>query len=283
MSTEPAKPPANHPADAHSQPSLTATEISAAKRQLLGRLGIGGRRNRAASLQEQMPWIDSEIEAALRQGDGKEISSNKIFDPISSAALAVNFFAAWKPEVAELGAKLGAPWVDRMRFEVQFPTGLPGTPPTLDLVLDGGSGPVVAIEAKFTEPYFKNGPDNTFSQSYFDSSHLWKGLPTLHKLAVALTDGEEEYRFLHAAQLIKHALGLKRAYSTSGFRLSYVWFDGEDALSRAHRIEIEDFTLLAAHDIHFAAVDYRALASIVGPSSQPGHAEYLDERYLARW
>ncbi len=269
MSNGPEKPPPSHSVDADSQPSLTDAEIAANQRELFDRLGVGGRRIPASSLREQMPWIDAEIQASFEDGGGKEISSGKILDPISSAALAVNFFAAWKPQIPDLGAKLGAPWVDRMRFEVQFPTGLPGTNPTLDVVLDGGDGPVIAIEAKFTEPYYHRRPANTFRPSYFESDPLWEGLPHLREMALALTSGELKYEFLHAAQLIKHALGLSRAHKTYGFSLKYVWFDGADAVSEAHRSEIEDFTLLASQDIHFTAVDYRALASLSARPRSP--------------
>lgn len=262
---------------------LTGTQIREAQQLLFGRLGVSDHSSLVA-LEDQMPWIDAQIKADFERGQGSEISSGKILNPISSAALAVNFFAPWRSHLGKLGASVGAPWVDQMSFEVEFPTGLSGTSPTLDVLFSGGVGPAVAVEAKFTEPYYWRRPSNTFSPSYFAEEkrdELWKGLRSLRKLAFDLDSGEVEYQFLNGAQLIKHALGLARKYGTDGFWLTYVWFDGKDEVSRAHRREIEHFTLTATKDIHFGAIDYRELSLILGPSPEEGHAEYLDQRYLS--
>ena len=71
----------------------------------------------------------------------------------SSSALAVNFFNAWvgadtKPLMELVG--LEAEPVD-IRFEGQYPTGLPGNPPNLDVVIQLQNGLIVGIESKFTE------------------------------------------------------------------------------------------------------------------------------------
>jgi hypothetical protein len=69
----------------------------------------------------------------------------------SSSALTVNVFDTWvdrnaSPLLSALNVEPGE--VD-VRFEEQYPTGLPGNPPNLDVVLRRPGGHLIAIESKF--------------------------------------------------------------------------------------------------------------------------------------
>jgi tetratricopeptide (TPR) repeat protein len=97
-------------------------------------------------------------EHAFKCGGGSELLSRdeappKIQALHSSAALAVNVFDRWSerelaPMVAALGLKGRA---TKLEFERQFPTGLGGTPPNLDVAIGFDSGSVTGVESKFSE------------------------------------------------------------------------------------------------------------------------------------
>jgi hypothetical protein len=94
----------------------------------------------------------------------------------SSSALLCNVFDFWRirnPE--EIGRLLKIPEpVVQVTFEVEFPTGLRGTPPTLDMVLVDRTGVIWGIEAKFCEPYRPKSKRPPFADSYFpDGEGLW--------------------------------------------------------------------------------------------------------------
>lgn len=101
----------------------------------------------------------------------------------SSSALAVNVFDFWHGRDA--GPLLRALGIDgelaALRFEAQFPTGLGGTPPNLDVALDLADGTVVAIESKFSEWLTPKSPNHQqLSAAYFKAgAGVWarRGLP----------------------------------------------------------------------------------------------------------
>src|SRR5690349_3745831 len=71
----------------------------------------------------------------------------------SSSALVANVFDYWSErDAAPLLEALGGGAADEsLRFEAQFPTGLDGIPPNLDIVVRLRSGDTLAIESKFCE------------------------------------------------------------------------------------------------------------------------------------
>ena len=71
----------------------------------------------------------------------------------SSSALAVNFFDLWTgrdPDPLKKALNLDKEILD-IQFERQYPTGLAGNPPNLDVALDLEGGLTLAIESKFSE------------------------------------------------------------------------------------------------------------------------------------
>jgi hypothetical protein len=158
--------------------------------------------------------------------------------------------------------------------------------PNLDLELVLKDGSVVAIESKFTEwltPQPKNG--KAFQSKYFTAGKLhWtaRGLPGCQTLAEGLDRGKKSYRYLHAGQLLKHALGLA-AHHGDKFSLLYLYFDSTGPEAERHRTELADFSEYLDRHIRFSAMTYQQLFGnlrrLAGPDHEP-YLAYLGERYF---
>ena len=124
--------------------------------------------------------------------------------------------------------------------------GLPGKmwspPPHLDVELAAAGHRPIAIEAKLAEPYRK--VTNEFRPAYFERRTLWSNLPRSLGVAQAITSGELSFQRLHAAQLIKHALGLTTSHGKQGFALIYLWYPVEARENDIHIAEISDLQRL---------------------------------------
>ena len=149
----------------------------------------------------------------------------------SSAALACNAFDYWRLHgvgFIEMAMKLPAP-IHEMRFEAQFPTGLDGEPPNLDLALELRNGATWGIESKFTEPFCSpKDPRKALKDKYFTrDASLWseRGLTRCGQLALDIRAGGERFRRLDVAQLLKHILGLHTCRRT--YALVYLWMDDD--------------------------------------------------------
>jgi hypothetical protein len=160
--------------------------------------------------------------AALRgfnQGSGSELKDStdrpaKIKALHSSAALAVNVFDYWTerdatPLLHALGVKGTATSIE---FEKQFPTGLGGNPPNLDVAIQLDTGVTLAIESKFTEWLTpKPAKKEFFRPAYFPPGEgPWARLGLNHCQALVhdIHVDVERYKYLDAPQLLKHALGV---------------------------------------------------------------------------
>lgn len=205
----------------------------------------------------------------------------------SSSALAVNFFDRWVEKDASilatalgLGAKITA-----IKFEEQFPTGLTGNPPNLDVALELANGHVVGIESKFSEWLTpKSKSVAPFKPKYFpDGQGLWKerSLPRAQQLAECISNGEESFRYLDAPQLLKHALGLATQLGDR-FSLFYVYLDWPGAESEAHGEEIHRFGTLVDACLRFKAMSYQDLFSSLNNMNSPdeSYMSYMRARYI---
>jgi len=147
-----------------------------------------------------------QFEGDLCAGAGCELT-RKFRAIHSSSALAVNTFAPFKdhPENLVLGGQRG---FTCLAFEKQLPTGLRGTPPTLDVFLCRGGDDIIAIESKFLE-YF------TPKRAYFAPSYSRGALPLIEDCWWnVLTEAQHApERHLDVAQLVKHYLGIARLLS----------------------------------------------------------------------
>lgn len=150
------------------------------------------------------------------------------------------------------------------------------------LNITSGTPGLIAIESKFSEPY--NGRPQGLREAYVEDETLWSEIPHLYQLATELSPYNKDFRYLDAAQLLKHILGLKRSHGKQGFRLLYLWYDvlGEDGFS--HLQEINRFAEIAAADgIRFCHVTVQQLIATIERDFRSGnepYADYLADRYL---
>jgi len=174
-----------------------------------------------------------------------------------------------------------------MRFEAQFPIHDQfNRAPNLDVVIDydGKSGlKATAIESKFNEPY-GNWPREGLCEVYLQHEELWSDLPNLRRLAEELSPENTQFVALDAPQLIKHVLGLKRAYGVKGFRLLYLWYDAPGREVVQHAEEIEEFTeILKSDGVQFQILTYQDVIWNLVKNQRCEHqkvVDYLTERYL---
>ena len=206
----------------------------------------------------------------------------------SSAALVVNVFAYWRgrdqtPLIRALG--LGGAGGERLAFEEPLPTGLPGDPPFVDVALFRPDGRWIAIESKYGEWLAPRRPaKRVFKEKYFPpGSGVWAaaGLPRCQELALDLQAGRERPKFLNAAQLLKHALGLAHA----GLRTSalvYLYFDRDGKEQARHRAELERVAARLEPEVELHVTTYQALLGALRATSgvDRAYVDYLAERYF---
>jgi hypothetical protein len=231
--------------------------------------------------------LSEQSRAAFEKGGGKELQT-KMLALHSSSALAVNFFEYWTsadcmPLVDALS--LDSPMTSVI-FEAQYPTGLKGIPPNLDVCIRLASGHTVAIESKFCEWLGRKSPNKeNFKPKYFPAkSSLWTclGLPKCQDLATDIRDRREHFIHLDVPQLLKHALGLTTTLDAR-FDLYYVYFDWPGPESAKHRAEITRFSERVGLELRFKAFSYQDLFARVRASKgvNPSYVSYLQQRYFA--
>lgn len=173
-----------------------------------------------------------------------------------------------------------------MSFEKQLPIDVKkfDRPPNLDVVVAyrRGRDLAVGIEGKFTEPYGRS--HRGLSREYLRLADVWEGLPGCRSVAEHVSPDDNRYQHLHAAQLIKHILGLRTNYGLNRFRLLYLWYDVPGPEGVKHREEIGDFaTQVAADGFRFQTRTYQEVICRLVEASGEHHTEFLDyltERYL---
>jgi hypothetical protein len=245
--------------------------------------------------------------AAFEAGGGAELNDRpglpaKMKALHSSAALVVNVFDYWSEcdrdgdgngefaarplcealtQALDLDAELRLP----LRFEAQLPTGLPGNPPNLDVLLELTNGVSVGIESKFTEWLTAKRTNRPpFRPKYFEQgAKPWtrSGMPHCQALVRDMLSGSERFRTLDAAQLLKHALGLA-AHNPGRFSLIYLYFDWPCPAAEAHRYELARFGERIGAEIGFRALTYQDFFGRLARSCavDAGYLEYLEARYF---
>ena len=162
------------------------------------------------------------------------------------------------------------------------------TDPNLDVTIRCGPtsrSREIAFECKFTEPYRLSEPaKNGLKWPYIREKQLWDGLPACLELGRKLSPGDNHFKHLHAAQLLRHILGLKHRNGKTGFCLVYLWYDvpGASEADR-HRCEISEFQEIVMTDgIALHAVTFQDVISTLA-QQRLGHEQYVDylvNRYL---
>jgi len=237
--------------------------------------------------------LSTKARQAFDNGSGSELVDTptrpaKMKALHSSSALAVNVFDNFAGgDSAPLAEALSLDSnITDLIFEEQYPTGLGGNPPNLDVVMTLDSGHVLAIESKFTEWLSAKPASKEFFKSrYFpEDNRLWElqGLPRTQKLAESIHDGDEYFRYLDIAQLLKHALGLATKCG-SNFSLYYLYFDSDGQESEVHSAEIARFEGFVGKELGFRAMSYQSLFGRVESSGKADqeYIQYLRDRYFS--
>lgn len=226
--------------------------------------------------------LEDDVQTEFSAGAGREL--RRMMAVHSSAALAVNTFAPLRRENIHF-ALAGKSDLQMIDFEARRPIAdLSRIPPHLDAICASRAA-VVAIESKCTE--YLSAKVATFSDEYLvargrsDVSHWFE---EMLRIKTADTDG---YRFLDAAQLIKHAFGLGYAQEDRPTTLLYLYWQPRDAslspLFAEHRAEVERFAAaVAGSSIVFAAMTYSDLWEEWLEADDPflrAHAGHLRARY----
>ena len=208
---------------------------------------------------------------------GNEIESGKFQSPESSAALAANAFGYFidKPEALPTlpieGTFGWSPLSVQLEVENRFPW-RGGRHPWLDVMIETPTT-LIGIESKRYEP-FRTKAAADLSDAYWRP--VWgDAMAGYCRVRDGLRDGTMPFERLDAAQLFKHAFGLRtavhRAMGPQGKRpvLVYLfaepatWPDGrpvaDDAIA-AHRRDIATFKdIVEGDEVAFHALSYRKL------------------------
>ena len=186
-----------------------------------------------------------DFEADLRGGGGGELESScgkkpKFYAVHSSSALAVNCFAPFKRCLSDLYILSGTNY-KKIKFEEKCPTGLRGTPPHLDIVVKNNKT-VIGIESKLTESLDVHM--ECFSSRYeTERNNCWCDVWFKHMKF--MQENKERYKYLNAAQLIKHAFGIRNTFPGNETKLLYLYWEptnaGQYQNFTDHQNEINDF------------------------------------------
>jgi hypothetical protein len=242
---------------------------------------------------EFLPGIPLDhVRQRLIAAAGNELVSGKFRNPNSSAALAANTFGWFLarpsllpplPGIEELGS---AEQVE-IEFCVRFPW-KGGTHPHLDAAVTT-SAALIGVESKRFEP-FRDKKRVSFSPAY--DRPVWGNCMTRYgALRLALEAHEVTFRYLDAAQLIKHAYGLVTEARRQGKEpvLFYLFAEPEELDGqritpddhRSHRDEIAAFAAaINGDEVLFRAASYRAwLAMWTANPELADHGRALLERF----
>ncbi|MFZ0737760.1 MAG: hypothetical protein WBL70_12570 [Candidatus Acidiferrales bacterium] len=219
----------------------------------------------------------AEIKRDFENGAGQELEG-KLRAAHSSAALAVNAFGPWRTAAASLHFA-GKSGFRSLQFEATCPTGLGGTPPHLDLLAEADLP--VAVESKCTE--WMKPKEAKFARSY-DTLRPCHGHSPWFKQMQQLRKAPDRYRFLDAAQLIKHAFGLMSRYGTQPVRLVYLYWEprneGDWSECGKHRAEAADLSAkVNGASVQLTPMSYRDLWAERERHGSPKHMQYLRTRY----
>jgi hypothetical protein len=179
-----------------------------------------------AALLDHLP--KNEILARYQAAGGKEVLSGKFSNPQSSACLVANAFGFFIgcPDRFSMPIEClaeGAATEVLLEAQLRF-LWAGGYHPWLDVVVET-PGDLVGIESKRYEP-FRDAKSVEFSNAY--SRPVWgDSMKPFEAMRDALASGTRRFHFLDAAQLVKHAFGLRTQAQKRGKVGSLMYLYGE--------------------------------------------------------
>jgi hypothetical protein len=265
--------------------------------KLIGSKGVRGRLAYTQKLSDNLfEPILPEIEKSFKKGDGGELDGNppKMRAVHSSSALGVNIFQYWlsKNQIPKIAAACGFcnktnKSSQNIKFETKFEISKKFPfKPNIDVTIENfpqSRFKVFAIECKFSEAY-SSQHHSGIDPKYLDLENIWNDVPILHSFSKKISPEDNRFKHLHAAQLVKHILGLKKKYGKNKFRFLYLWYDCLGHEGSKHREETEEFTKKAkADNIYFHALSYQELIIKLSKEYRDSHRDYIkyiSNRYL---
>lgn len=193
--------------------------------KLIGSKGNRGQRVYTSKLRQNLfEPLSTDVLKSFEKGDGNEINGSlnspaKMQALHSSSALGVNIFHYWQrvKQVPLIAAACGfcnkgnntsqrIVFEDKYSIDKRFQFS-----PNIDVVIHNSDTAKVkrfAVECKFSEAYAgrKHGG---LDPKYIKLDILWKDIPGILSFAETISPDDNEFRYLHPAQLVKHILGLK--------------------------------------------------------------------------
>ena len=238
----------------------------------------------------------SEVKGNFEEADGGELTGNpcKIQAVHSSSALGVNIFQYWKRmnQVSDIAAACGFCSTDNtssqdINFEAKYPINDKfSRSPNIDVVINNSPRSrfkVFAIECKYSEAY-SSRKHSGIDPKYIELGTIWGDIPNLYQFAKTISPDDNQFTYLHPAQLIKHILGLKEKFGKNKFRLLYLWYDTIGPESAKHHKEIEEFIKITQADsLYFYAMSYQDLIIKLAKNYRKLNRSYIDYitgRYL---
>jgi hypothetical protein len=247
-----------------------------------------------------LPGVPVEILERYRRAAGDEIGTGKFTSPQSSAALAANTFGYFMKRCTDLPAlpRWTESWSPRRvdpEDEVRFPwTG--GHHPWLDAVVETGDF-LIGVESKRYEPFDSHSRTETsaFSEAYWRDE--WgNAMQPYQWLRDGLAHRPQLFRHLNAAQLVKHAFGLRTQARKRVLRPVLVYLhaqptrwpgvDGKVIAAEAHAEHAEEVRcfarMVAGGEVPFLHFTYNELLRTFDTSLLQhvrDHAVRLRERF----
>ena len=218
-----------------------------------------------------------DFEADVRRGAGGELKC-KFRAVHSSTALAVNTFGPYRRRLCELALPGFGPFT-QIEFEGRCPTGLGGTAPNLDVLLQG-TQEVVGIESKLTEPLRRHRA--FFQPSYHADIRDERRRSAWFAEMCRLEKDPDRYHWLNSAQLVKHAFGLARTFPSDTVTLLYLYWEpiGAECFPALiqHRHEIDAFARRVAHSHpRFRAISYAELWRLWSQAPADWLADHIED------
>ena len=267
--------------------------------QLIGSAGDRGRKVYTTRIDDNLfQPLNEKSKKEIDDGDGGELKSKaghtaKMQALHSSSALGINMFDYWR-EASDFSLLFSACGLSRsgsqlsgeIKFEQKFKIDDRFKyAPNLDAVFypsNLNKSKIFAIECKFTEAY-SSRRHGGLDQKYFTNDSVWGNLLATKNLAQEISPEDSHFSYLHAAQLIKHILGLNRQFGHSRYRLLYLWYDALGESGFKHRQEVEKFAdIIRSDGVLFHATTYQELIVCLAQyrEQHKKYVSYLTERYL---
>lgn len=280
---------------------IIAKQIAWAKNKGLPLVGSAGDRGRKAYTTKMadnlFKSLNDKTKYELEEGDGGELNGKedrpaKIQALHSSSALGINVFDYWRgsTDISTITDSCGLSRADgeltgEIRFEQKFSIDDRFQySPNLDVMIfpESGRYKAFAIECKFTEAYYSRAHGG-LDQKYFADKGIWANLSNTKHLAQKISPDDNHFRHIHAAQLIKHILGLTRKFGHSRYRFLYLWYDALGEPGFRHRQEVKECAeIVRSDDVIFHEKTYQDLIVHLAKyrEKHAAYVKYLTSRYL---